>query len=94
MLSKKNSAAELADLLPVLNTEIKWIFDNEDIFLGEFAKGEYMDLVSVSFTSYYIKMAYILEDGAHIGYDVSINDYMAWRSRFDEHNKQQGVNDG
>lgn len=79
MSEAKNEASELMPLLGALNTEIRHIFDNDETFLNRFAKGEWTDLVEVSFTSHHVKIVYVLDCGQHVADTVAIDDYFNWR---------------
>ena len=73
---------KLSALLCVLNTEIRGIFDHDELFLDEFARGEYNDLIEVSFTSHHLKIVYVLECGQNVADTISMDEYMVWRDKY------------
>lgn len=79
MSESKNDASALTPLLGVLNTEIRYIFDNDESFLSRFGKGDIMDLIEISFTSHHVKIVYVLDCGQHVCDTVAMDDYMDWR---------------
>jgi len=73
------SETNLKDLLCVLNTEICYIFDNEESFLKRFGPDEFWDLQEVSFTSHHIKIVFVLYSGQNVGDTVAMSDYCDWK---------------
>ena len=67
--------------LKVIDAEIGYIFDNEELFLEKFGKGNIMNLTTVSFANTSVKIVYVLDCGQHVSDSISMADYLAWRVR-------------
>ena len=79
MFIPKYDENDFPSALKSIDAEIGYIFDNEELFLERFAKGNIINLTTVSFTGTSVKIVYVLDCGQHVSDSIPMADYLAWR---------------
>jgi hypothetical protein len=74
-------ASKLNGVLSSLSEHIEFIYDNEEDFLEEFARGKFFDLIEVTFGSGHIRISYLLEDGPTVTDGIDMDKFIDWAAR-------------
>lgn len=56
----------------------KFIYDNEELFLSDFSKMDWFQLISVSFGSENVRYTYLLHDGKTVADAINWNSFFKW----------------
>ena len=64
--------------LQILDIWERSVFENEESFLGTFACANANILTQISWDTNFMRIVYIVEDGAHIGDSVEIAKWLEW----------------